>query len=85
MLVIEPPLEPIIFSEAFLELHRQKAMQNGDTGDPLVLTLEDDISDEVLKSKSEYYEKYYEQGLYRIIRLLFCRLFAWWVIWLFFS
>lgn len=69
MLVIEPPLERIIFSKAFHELHRQKAMKNGDTGDPLVLTLEDDISDEVLKSKSTYYERYYEQGLYQIIRL----------------
>lgn len=53
MLVTEPPLNPI-FSKGFHNSHRQNEMENGSTGDRLVLTLEDDISDEVLKSKSKY-------------------------------
>ena len=54
MLVTVPPLNPDIFSKGFHNSHRQNEMKNGSTGDRLVLTLEDDISDEVLKCKSKY-------------------------------
>ena len=50
MLATHPPLNCIL-SENFSP--RQKAMKNGSKSDHLVFTLEDDISDQVLKSKSK--------------------------------
>ena len=47
------PLLNCIFSKNLYNSKSDKAMKNECKSDNLVFTLEDDISDEVLKSKSE--------------------------------
>ena len=52
MLDIQPPLNCIL-SENLYNLQRDKAMKNECGSDQLVFTLEDDMSNQVLKSKSK--------------------------------